>query len=148
LLLWVIRRLAFFLQLTTKITSLPAVGTLYQISQIFSDYGYEPRRGLPITAASPGAPVVITGSRNRLLYVPPTNTNEPVEKVRTLAGNGTDCVAEVWNLFVDGPLCGVFAVSVEVDFPTSRRSTRTFRVTRFGFYLVALMNCGGVCLCL
>lgn len=70
------------LQLTTYITSIPAVGTLYQISQIFSDYGYEPKRGLAITSANSSVPVAIIGSRNRLLYVPPPNMNEPLEKVR------------------------------------------------------------------
>ena len=69
-------------QLTTKITSLPAVGTLYQISQIFSDYGYEPKRGLAITSAAPSSPVTITGSRNRFVYTPPANTNEPQNAVR------------------------------------------------------------------
>lgn len=73
------------LQLTTSITSLPEVGTLYQISQIFSDYGYQPQRGSAITAANATSPVVITGSRYRLVYVPPVNTNVPQGKVRAPA---------------------------------------------------------------
>ena len=76
-------------QLTTTITSLPAVGTLYQISQIFSDYGYQPQRGMALTAASPSNPVVITGSKYRLVYVPPWNTNAPLGQVRVpLVGTG------------------------------------------------------------
>ena len=59
-------------QLTTTITSLPAVGTLYQLSQVYSDYGYEPKRGVPFTG-----PANVTGSKQRLLYVPPPFTNAP-----------------------------------------------------------------------
>lgn len=67
-------------KLTAYITSIPTVGSLYQISQIFSDYGYQPQRGVLITSASVASPVAITGSKNRLLYVPPPNVNEPVGK--------------------------------------------------------------------
>ena len=64
-------------QLTATITSLPTVGTLYQLSQVFSDYGYEPKRGVPLTT-----PGVVLGSKNRLLYVPPPFTNAPDGSVR------------------------------------------------------------------
>jgi hypothetical protein len=72
---------ACVLQLTTKITSLPEVGTLYQLSQIFSDFGYKPERGVALPAASTASPVTVTGSKNRLVYNPPPYTNEPDNKV-------------------------------------------------------------------
>jgi len=65
-------------KLTTYITSLPSVGSLYQLSQVYSDYGYEPKRGWPLTNAT--SPIKITGSRNRIIYTPPWNTNEPQGK--------------------------------------------------------------------
>lgn len=65
-------------QMQTNITSLPTTGTLYQLSQVFSTYGYQPQRGVPITA--PGT--ILTGTKNRLLYVPPPYTNQPEGLVR------------------------------------------------------------------
>lgn len=67
-------------KLTTTITSVPSVGSLFQISQIFSDYGYEPKRGLAIPTANASNPVAISGSRNRFIYTPPAQMNEPTEK--------------------------------------------------------------------
>lgn len=90
-------------QLTTLITSLPAVGTLYQISQVFSDYGYEPKRGLALNSASVASPIAITGSRNRFVYVPPWNTNAPLEAVSAFA--------QVGDVFVTNALDGFRAAA-------------------------------------
>lgn len=65
--------------LTSRITSVPQQGSLYQISQIFSDYGYAPKRGDQF-AAPAGTGTVVTGSKHRIVYTPPANTNEPTEK--------------------------------------------------------------------
>jgi len=75
-------------KLTTRITSGPSVGTLYQLSQVFSDYGYEPKRGVAVAAS--GSPVVVTGSKYRLLYVPPPFTNAPEGKWATFTYTVTD----------------------------------------------------------
>lgn len=66
-------------KLTARITALPESGTLYQLSQVFSDYGYNPKRGAAIKSVA-GAGEVVTGSKNRLVYTPPANTNPPPGK--------------------------------------------------------------------
>jgi hypothetical protein len=43
-------------------------GSLLQLSQVFSTYGYEPKGGLSITSNN----TFVTGSGNRLYYVPPS----------------------------------------------------------------------------
>lgn len=48
---------------------------MFQLSQVFSDYGYEPKQGdgvMPMTT--------VTGSKNRIVYTPPANTNPPIGK--------------------------------------------------------------------
>ncbi|TMW63770.1 hypothetical protein Poli38472_002711 [Pythium oligandrum] len=53
-------------KLKITITSLPDNGELYQLSQVFSQYGYEPKREpQPITTV----PTVITGSMNRAVFL-------------------------------------------------------------------------------
>lgn len=61
-------------KLTATIISAPSSGSLYQLSQVFSDYGYEPMRGTAIGSV----PTVVTGSMNRIVYTPPANTNPPL----------------------------------------------------------------------
>ncbi|ETK71250.1 hypothetical protein L917_21189 [Phytophthora nicotianae] len=53
-------------KLSYTITSLPLNGEIYQLSQIYSEYGYEPKR-----AASPIAtvPTTVTGSNNRIVFL-------------------------------------------------------------------------------
>lgn len=63
--------------LRANIVSLPAAGALFQVSQIFSDYGYSPKRGVAIGSAG----VAVTGSSNQVVYTPPWNTNPPIGKV-------------------------------------------------------------------
>lgn len=61
-------------QLSARITVLPGTGTLHQLSQVYSDYGYEPKRGDQFPAT---LPVTVSGSKNRVVYRTPTNVNEP-----------------------------------------------------------------------
>lgn len=63
--------------LTVRITSVPDSGKLYQLSQVFSDFGYDPKRGSEISSASSASPVEVTGSKHRIVYTPPANTNPP-----------------------------------------------------------------------
>lgn len=57
---------------TATITSLPASGKLYQLSDIYSKYGYDPKIGTEITSTN----TLINDSRMRLLYVRPTPDRE------------------------------------------------------------------------
>jgi hypothetical protein len=57
--------------LTVRITSLPETGTLHQLTQVFSDYGYEPKRGSQIESGT-----VVSGSKNRLVYARPKNDQD------------------------------------------------------------------------
>lgn len=67
-------------RLYARLTSVPERGTLYQLSQVYSDYGYEPSRGEAVNRSL--LPVAVTGTRNRILYAPPPNSNAPVGEVR------------------------------------------------------------------
>lgn len=58
--------------LSTKVISLPATGTLSQISHVYSEYGYAPKLGKAIHAGD-----TVTGSGNRVMYSPPANAPEP-----------------------------------------------------------------------
>jgi hypothetical protein len=55
-------------KLTTFITQLPKYGTLFQLSQVYSLYGYHPVSGVPITHNH----TFVTGSLHRVYYVPNT----------------------------------------------------------------------------
>ncbi|CAM9619930.1 unnamed protein product, partial [Choristocarpus tenellus] len=59
-------------ELEATITSLPSSGGLYQLSKVFSQYGYDPKAGDLITTQA-----VVTGSGNRVLYRRPTMDAEP-----------------------------------------------------------------------
>jgi hypothetical protein len=67
-------------KLTAHVISVPASGMLSQLTQVFSDYGYDPKRGTDVSSASAVSPVTVTGSGNRLVYNPPANTNPPTGK--------------------------------------------------------------------
>lgn len=62
-------------KLTATIQTVPGAGKLYQLSKVFSDYGYEPKLGSQVTPGS-----VITGSNNRIIYTPPANELPPYGK--------------------------------------------------------------------
>lgn len=53
-------------------------GTLNQLSQPYSSYGYEPKSGNLITGQS--TPITITGSANRFVYKPPNNKKQPEDR--------------------------------------------------------------------
>ncbi|OQR81989.1 hypothetical protein THRCLA_23260 [Thraustotheca clavata] len=55
-------------QLTYSITSLPAQGTLYQLSQVYSDYGYDPKKQIQPIATTP---TIVTGSKFRVVFSRP-----------------------------------------------------------------------------
>ena len=60
-----------------SISALPVSGSIYQLSQVFSMYGYEPKKGVQILSSS----TAITGSDNRLLYTRPNPDQAGTEKV-------------------------------------------------------------------
>ena len=53
-------------RLICMISQLPARGTLYQLSNVYSSHGYEPIQGKQITANN----TTVTGSNNRVYYKP------------------------------------------------------------------------------
>ena len=61
------------------ISNLPVSGSIYQLSQVFSMYGYEPKKGVQITSTS----TAITGSDNRLVYTRPNPDHAGTEKVKS-----------------------------------------------------------------
>ena len=62
-------------------------GTLFQLSQIFSTYGYEPKAGVVISTNN----TLVTGSGNRVYYVPPASflDNNRIDTFTYQAFNGT-----------------------------------------------------------
>ncbi|KAH7470741.1 hypothetical protein PRIC2_001237 [Phytophthora ramorum] len=55
-------------KLSYTITSLPLNGEIYQLSEIYSGYGYDPKRAAsPITSV----PRTVTGSNNRIVFLRP-----------------------------------------------------------------------------
>ncbi len=80
------------------IQNLPASGSLYQLSQVFSNYGYEPKNGPAITNIKDGSEVIVTGSQNRVFYRRPNPdvvTNQKwgafdVIGIRSTDGNRTE----------------------------------------------------------
>ena len=58
------------------INSIPSSGTLSQLSQVFSSYGYEPKTGSKISQVS----TTVTGSDNRLIYSRPSPDQAGIDK--------------------------------------------------------------------
>ena len=56
------------------IISPPTSGTLYHLSSVFDQYGYEPKKGAKITSV----PVNITSNDSRVLYLRPIPDREPL----------------------------------------------------------------------
>lgn len=52
-----------------SVQSPPSSGNLYQLSQVYSDYGYDPKAGTLITTSK----TVVTGSNSRVYYTRPTS---------------------------------------------------------------------------
>lgn len=59
------------------IISLPSLGSLYQLSQPYSDYGIEPKYEASGEILAGNLPMDVTDAKNRIVYVPPANTAEP-----------------------------------------------------------------------
>nr|AIG56431.1 secreted protein [Achlya hypogyna] len=68
------------LPLTYTITSLPTQGSLYQLSQVFSDYGYDPKKQASPLAAIPSP---VTGSKARVVFSRPFTASPLDSKVLT-----------------------------------------------------------------
>ena len=68
----------FYSQIQYKIDSVPSSGSMYQLSQVFSSYGYEPKGGELISFAG----TVVTGSNNRIYYKRPNPDAAGLNKVR------------------------------------------------------------------
>lgn len=51
---------------TVHVTSLPATGSLFQLSKVFSKYSYDPKAGVAVVAGDQ-----VTGSKNRVYYARP-----------------------------------------------------------------------------
>ncbi len=47
-------------------------GKLYQLSQVYSDYGYEPKLGDEMSSSS-----IVTGSNNRIVFTPNRDSPQP-----------------------------------------------------------------------
>ena len=53
--------------LTINLLNLPVTGNIYQLSQVFSNYGYQPAAGNLITTSN----TIVVGSSNRIVYKRP-----------------------------------------------------------------------------
>jgi hypothetical protein len=65
------------LQIQYKVSSLPQSGSVYQLSQVYSAYGYEPKAGNAVTTTN----TVVTGSNNRIYYKRPSPDAAGLDKV-------------------------------------------------------------------
>lgn len=72
-------------KMTFTVTGAPSDGNLYQLSQVYSDYGYEPKAGTAISS-----PVVVTGSKNRVYYKRPDPDASTVNKWDTITFTASD----------------------------------------------------------
>jgi len=73
--------------LRATVTQLPSSRAgLYQLSKVFSDYGYEPKKGAAVTQTG----AVVTGSENRLYYKRPAGDSAPVGAYDVLEYTVTD----------------------------------------------------------
>lgn len=57
---------------------LPSTGSLFQLSQVFSSYGYEPKAGMRVLTSNTN----VTGSNNRIYYKRPSPDVPGLDKVR------------------------------------------------------------------
>jgi hypothetical protein len=115
--------------LTATITTLPSAGALFQVTQIFSDYGYSPKRGVPIAAGA-----AVTGSSNQMIYTPPWNTNPPLGKVcaRRARASGAQCVLHLLHILfcVPAPLVCAAAAAARSSACCRERRARGRRSSR------------------
>ena len=71
---------SFFFQLKYTIIQPAVTGSLHQLSQVFSKYGYEPKNGEKIITSETN--VRVTGSNNRIIYSRPMYGSDTNNKVR------------------------------------------------------------------
>ncbi|RHY86577.1 hypothetical protein DYB31_015865, partial [Aphanomyces astaci] len=83
--------------LTVSIATLPSAGFIYQLSQVYSDFGYDPKK---TPAAITTVPTLVTGSNYRVVFSRPFS-NSPLD-------------SKVWNL-----LYSLFTKAVIQTQPTS-----------------------------
>lgn len=67
-------------RMSYEVTSLPAVGTLWQTSQIYCDHGYTPKRSSTSQISSPGEAVACAKRGRHLMYTYPKNLPAPSGK--------------------------------------------------------------------
>lgn len=72
-------------KLTYTVAGSPSDGSLYQLSQVYSDYGYEPKAGTTISSSA-----VVTGSKSRVYYKRPTPDVSNVNKWDTFTFTASD----------------------------------------------------------
>lgn len=94
-------------QMTYRTKSVPSTGSLHQLSQVYSSYGYEPKKGTSIT----GSDVLVTGSNNRVYYKRPSPDAVGINKwdtftYATSAGNGESETVTVTLVPPSGALVG------------------------------------------
>ena len=70
---------------TTK--TAPSSGSLYQLSQVYSSYGYEPKAGTQIEST---AEAIITGSNARVYYTRPSPDATGINKWDTITFTASD----------------------------------------------------------
>ncbi len=58
--------------------TLPTTGSLFQLSQVFSSYGYEPKAGSKVAMGNSN----VTGSNNRIYYKRPSPDLAGLDKVK------------------------------------------------------------------
>lgn len=63
--------------LEALVLSVPQHGTLSQLSAVFSLHGYPPVRGADLTGSAPSNASLVTGSRNRVAFLPSADASEP-----------------------------------------------------------------------
>jgi len=72
-------------KMTYTVTGAPSDGSLYQLSSVFSQYGYDPKAGTAITSSA-----VVTGSSTRVYYKRPSPDASGMNKWDTFTFTASD----------------------------------------------------------
>lgn len=67
--------------MTYTLEALPTTGSLFQLSQVFSSYGYEPKGGSKVAVSNTN----VTGSNNRIYYKRPSPDLAGLDKVNLVS---------------------------------------------------------------
>jgi hypothetical protein len=94
-------------KLTYSIASTTTDGSLYQLSSVFSSYGYEPKRGSSFAST----PTIVTGSQKRVYYERPASDRAGINKWDTFTYTTSDGSSDSYTGTVtlvpsDGSLVG------------------------------------------